>query len=111
MRAKPREVKDQLKRRRHESIPVIGQWLRSVVQGHYAYYAYYAVPGNAFPRFDDMARWGDGGHHAVGARRVDWWGLVGEQLDRPDLRGERRFMDSPRPTSWTTTLTRWRCGT
>jgi RNA-directed DNA polymerase len=43
MRAKLREVKDQLKRRRHEPIPTQGQWLRSVVQGHLAYYA---VPGN-----------------------------------------------------------------
>ena len=43
MRAKLAEVKDQLKRRRHQPIPVQGQWLRSVVQGHLAYYA---VPGN-----------------------------------------------------------------
>jgi group II intron reverse transcriptase/maturase len=43
MRAKLREVKDELKRRRHEPIPEQGQWLRSVVQGHLAYYA---VPGN-----------------------------------------------------------------
>ena len=43
MRAKLREVGDQLKRRRHEPIPVQGQWLRSVLQGHAAYYA---VPGN-----------------------------------------------------------------
>jgi len=43
MRAKLREVNDQLKHRRHQPIPVQGQWLRSVVQGHLAYYA---VPGN-----------------------------------------------------------------
>jgi len=43
MRAKLREVNDQLKRRRHEPIPVQGQWLGSVVRGHLAYYA---VPGN-----------------------------------------------------------------
>jgi RNA-directed DNA polymerase len=43
MRAKLRQVNDQLKRRRHQPIPVQGQWLRSVVQGHRAYYA---VPGN-----------------------------------------------------------------
>ncbi len=43
MRAKLREVNDQLRRRRHQPIPVQGQWLRSVVQGHLAYYA---VPGN-----------------------------------------------------------------
>jgi len=43
MRAKLREVKDQLKARRHQPIPVQGQWLASVVRGHRAYYA---VPGN-----------------------------------------------------------------
>jgi RNA-directed DNA polymerase len=43
LRVKLREVNDQLKRRRHQPIPVQGQWLRSVVQGHLAYYA---VPGN-----------------------------------------------------------------
>ena len=43
MRAKLREIKDQLKRRRHQPIPMQGKWLRSVVQGHLAYYA---VPGN-----------------------------------------------------------------
>ena len=37
------EVNDQLKRRRHQPIPEQGKWLRSVVQGHIAYYA---VPGN-----------------------------------------------------------------
>jgi RNA-directed DNA polymerase len=43
MRAKLREVNDQLKRRRHHPIPEQGQWLASVVRGHRAYYA---VPGN-----------------------------------------------------------------
>jgi hypothetical protein len=43
MRAKLPEVKDQLKRRRHQPIPVQGKWLQSVVTGHMAYYA---VPGN-----------------------------------------------------------------
>ena len=43
MRAKLREVKEELKRRRHEPIPMQGQWLRSVVHGHLAYFA---VPGN-----------------------------------------------------------------
>jgi RNA-directed DNA polymerase len=43
MRAKLREVKDQLKRRRHQPTPEQGRWLASVVRGHRAYYA---VPGN-----------------------------------------------------------------
>jgi group II intron reverse transcriptase/maturase len=43
MRAKLREVKDELKVRRHQPIPDQGQWLASVVRGHRTYYA---VPGN-----------------------------------------------------------------
>jgi len=43
MRAKLREVNDQLKRRRHQPIPEQGRWLASMVRGHLAYYA---VPGN-----------------------------------------------------------------
>jgi RNA-directed DNA polymerase len=44
MRTKLHEVKDELKRRRHHSIPEQGRWLGSVIRGHYAYYA---VPGNS----------------------------------------------------------------
>jgi RNA-directed DNA polymerase len=44
MQAKLREVKDELKRRRHQPIPEQGKWLGSVVRGHLAYYA---VPGNS----------------------------------------------------------------
>ena len=44
MRAKLKEVKDQLKRRRHQPVPEQGRWLASVVRGHCAYYA---VPGNS----------------------------------------------------------------
>ncbi len=43
LRAKLRQVKDQLKRRWHSPVPEQGQWLASVVRGHFAYYA---VPGN-----------------------------------------------------------------
>ena len=43
MRAKLSAVKVELKRRRHEPIPVLGQWLRRMLQGHMNYYA---VPGN-----------------------------------------------------------------
>ena len=45
MRAKLKEVKTELMRRRHLSIPQQGAWLASVVRGHYAYYA---VPTNVF---------------------------------------------------------------
>lgn len=43
LRAKLKQVKIQLKRRRHLPIPDQGRWLGSVVRGHLAYYA---VPGN-----------------------------------------------------------------
>jgi RNA-directed DNA polymerase len=43
MRAKLKEVKDQLVRRRYQPLPEQGKWLASVVRGHLAYYA---VPGN-----------------------------------------------------------------
>jgi group II intron reverse transcriptase/maturase len=44
LRAKLKQVKDQLKRRRHLPIPDQGRWLGSMVRGHLAYYA---VPGNS----------------------------------------------------------------
>ena len=43
MRAKLAEIKTELGRRRHDPVPEQGAWLRSVLQGHAAYYA---VPGN-----------------------------------------------------------------
>jgi group II intron reverse transcriptase/maturase len=44
MQAKLREIKTELRRRRHLPIPEQGRWLASVVRGHMAHYA---VPGNA----------------------------------------------------------------
>src|SRR3954447_12162428 len=44
MRAKLRQVKEELARRRHQPIPEQGRWLASVVRGHCAYHA---VPGNS----------------------------------------------------------------
>ena len=43
MRAKLREVKQQLRERMHDPVRQTGQWLKSIVQGHLNYYA---VPGN-----------------------------------------------------------------
>ena len=43
MRAKLAEIKHELRQRLHHSIPSVGRWLRSVVQG---YFRYYAVPRN-----------------------------------------------------------------
>ena len=56
MRAKLHEVKDQLRRRRHQPIPEQGRWLASVVRGHTAYYA---VPANyqAVDRFRSEVMW------------------------------------------------------
>jgi RNA-directed DNA polymerase len=43
MRARLQEVKAELRRRMHDSIPGQGQWLKAVVTG---YFAYHAVPTN-----------------------------------------------------------------
>ena len=43
MRATLKALRQTLKRRKHEPIPVVGRWLRRVVQG---YFNYHAVPGN-----------------------------------------------------------------
>jgi hypothetical protein len=44
MRAKLREIKEQLRKRRHEPIPEQGRWLKQVVTG---FFAYHAVPTNS----------------------------------------------------------------
>ena len=43
MRATLLAIRDELKRRRHEPVRVVGQWLTRVVSG---YFNYHAVPGN-----------------------------------------------------------------
>ena len=43
LRAALSRVKDQLRKRMHQPIPVQGRWLAAVIRGHMAYYA---VPGN-----------------------------------------------------------------
>src|SRR6266571_5332713 len=55
LRAKLKQVKAELRRRRHWPIPEQGPWLASVVRGHLAYYA---VPGNidAVSAFRDQVR-------------------------------------------------------
>src|SRR5215469_1049671 len=44
MQAKLQEIKEELRRRRHEPIPEVGAWLAQVVAG---YFAYHAVPTNS----------------------------------------------------------------
>lgn len=43
MAAKLREIKAELRRRRHEPIPLVGEWVKKVLTG---YYQYHAIPGN-----------------------------------------------------------------
>lgn len=43
MRVRLKAIREALTRRMHEPIPVVGHWLRRVVQG---YFNYHAVPGN-----------------------------------------------------------------
>nr|WP_213157522.1 group II intron reverse transcriptase/maturase [Parachlamydia sp. AcF125] len=43
MQKKLKEVKDELKKRMHDPIQEVGQWLKAVITGHYRYYG---VPGN-----------------------------------------------------------------
>ena len=38
LQAKLSEVKTELRRRLHHPVPAVGQWLRSVVRGHFRYY-------------------------------------------------------------------------
>jgi RNA-directed DNA polymerase len=59
MRAKLREIKEQLRERMHHAIPEQGRWLKAVVTG---FFAYHAVPTNA--RALDAFR-----HHVTGLWR------------------------------------------
>ena len=43
MQAKLRRIKPELRKRMHDPLSQTGQWLKSIVQG---YFNYYAVPGN-----------------------------------------------------------------
>jgi RNA-directed DNA polymerase len=43
MRAKLRQLKQELRRKMHEPVEIVGGWLKRVVEG---YYRYHAVPGN-----------------------------------------------------------------
>jgi group II intron reverse transcriptase/maturase len=60
MVAKLRAIKAELRRRMHEPVVRVGEWLRSVTLG---YYQYYAVPGN-IDRLNAFA-------HRI--RRLWWW--------------------------------------
>src|SRR5713226_3569615 len=73
MRAKLRQVKQQLRKRMHDPVPHTGQWLKSVVQG---YFNYYAVPGNlaSLGVFRDrvLALWWRTLRRRSQKRRISW---------------------------------------
>ncbi len=45
MRATLKALREQLRKRMHQPVPMVGKWLRSVVQG---YFNYFGVPGNSY---------------------------------------------------------------
>ena len=77
MRAKLKQVKDQLRRRMHQPIPEQGRWLAAVVRGHMAYYA---VPGNyqAVAAFCDQVTryWLKTLRRRSQKTRIDWTRMV-----------------------------------
>ncbi len=77
MRAKLREIKQQLRERMHDPVRQTGQWLKSIMQGHLNYYA---VPGN----LDSLGAFRD---RIMG----QWWHTL-------------RRRSQKRPISWTRVL-------
>ena len=73
MRAKLRQIGQQLRKRMHDPVPHTGEWLKSVVQG---YFNYYAVPGNltSLGVFRDrvLALWWRTLRRRSQKRRVHW---------------------------------------
>ncbi len=73
MRAKLRQIKQQLRERMHDPVPQTGQWLQSIVQG---YFNYYAVPGNltSLGVFRDrvLALWWRTLRRRSQKRRINW---------------------------------------
>ena len=78
LRAKLKEVKAELRQRRHDPVPEVGAWLGSVVRGHCWYYG---IPGNgrAIRRFrDEVSRhW----HRAL-SRRSQKGAVKWERMQR-----------------------------
>lgn len=73
MRAKLREIKQQLRQRMHDPVAETGKWLKSVVQG---YFNYYAVTGNltSLGVFRDrvLALWWRTLRRRSQRRRISW---------------------------------------
>ncbi len=74
MRAKLQQLKQELRRRMHEPLDQVGEWLGSAQRG---YYQYHAVPGNSatLGRFRHRLFW-------------LWWKIVGRRSERR-MRWER----------------------
>src|SRR5450631_2802130 len=74
MKAKLRDVTNELRRRMHQSIPEQGKWLKQVVTG---YFVYHAVPTNsaALVAFRDeiIARWRWGALHRRSQKSALTW--------------------------------------
>ena len=73
LQAKLSEVKAELKRRMHDPVPEVGQWLRTVVEGHNRYYGVpMNLPALYLFRFQVVRYW----HRALSGRsqngRVLW---------------------------------------
>jgi RNA-directed DNA polymerase len=77
MGAKLRDIKQQLRERMHDPVRQTGQWLKSIVQGHFNYYA---VPGN----LDSLGAFR---HRLIG----QWWRTL-------------RRRSQKNPINWTRTL-------
>ena len=78
MRAKLRPIKPELRKRMHDPVPQTGQWLRSVVQG---YFNYYAVPVNnaslSLFRHRVVVCWWHSIRRRTQKHRINWtWMLI-----------------------------------
>lgn len=88
MQSKLRELKVELRKRMHWSIPEVGKWLRSVVTGHNRYYG---VPGNS-QKLSAFV------HHLV----CLWWQTLRRRSQRVRMTWERitaiasRWLPTPR---------------
>jgi len=82
LRAKLKQVRAELRRRRHLPVPEQGRWLASVLRGHFNYYA---VPGNidAISTFRDQARrhWREALRRRSQRSRMTWerFGVISDR--------------------------------
>jgi len=96
MRAKLRQIKQHLHKRMHDPVPQTGQWLKSVVQG---YFNYYAVPGNlaSLGVFRDrvLVLWWRTLRRRSQKRRISWTRILGlAQRWLPQPRALHPFPDA-----------------